>query len=595
MQLEQTFELPFRREAAWAAFQDPPMLVSCLPGASLTSSPGATPVEFELAVKLGPIAANFSGQGNLTYENDYKGRLSGSGTDRGTGSRVKGSAAFELHEIEGGTQVYLLIDYALTGALAQFGRSGIVKELAAGITRQFAANLRANLAAHATEAIAGAAGGDDRSTEPAMLDAGALLWNVLKTSLHGVLGSDETPVGDETSGLDALLTIRPHWTNLAPASDLLELEERWLLHAGPPLADPLSPPAPLLSSAVLACLYEGWAKTEEQAERLVRSGEVRLQPAQDHRCVTPLAALVTPSTTMIVVEDWDRSVPAAYAPLGAIGGPDLRFGTRDPEILGRLALRDGEHARTLADALAEPVDLISIAADAVGRGDDLHNRTTAATQILAALLGERYRAAGTESHPGIGRLMNGLAGTPLFFLTFWMAAAKLILSAAEGGEPRTLVTRMAGNGEVFGLSLAGQPEAWFTAPATAPQGRYLPGASATSEALGAIGDSAVIDALGFGGQALHLAPEPREALQPYLPAGAPSKTSPLLAAAHPAFEETGVRVGLDALRAMRSDAALVVTLGMVEKTGRGGLLGRGVFLPPKELFARAVHAIDSKT
>ncbi len=191
--------------------------------------------------------------------------------------------------------------------------------------------------------------------------------------------------------------------------------------------------------------------------------------------------------------------------------------------------------------------------------------------------------------------MNGLAGTPLFFLTFWMAAAKLMLSAAEGGEPRTLVTRMAGNGEVFGLSLAGQPDAWFTAPATAPRGRYLPGANSTNEALGAIGDSAVIDALGFGGQALHLAPEPREALQPFLPAGAASIDSPLLAATHPAFEKCGVRVGLDALRAIRSGIAPVVTLAMVEKTGRGGLLGRGVFLPPEELFARAVHAVGSKT
>src|SRR5688572_6128672 len=263
MQLEQIFELPFRREAAWAAFHDPPMLVSCLPGAALTSSPGATPLEFELAVKLGPIAANFSGQGNLTYEDDYKGKLAGSGTDRGTGSRVKGSAAFELHEIEGGTRIRLLIDYALTGALAQFGRSGIVKELAAGITRQFAANLRASLAEHALEATAGAASANDQRTEPAMLDAGALLWNVLKTNLHGVLGWNETPVEDERSGLAALLTIRLQWTNLAPASDLLELEDRWLLHAGPPLADPLSPPAPLLSSAVLACLYEGWVKTEE--------------------------------------------------------------------------------------------------------------------------------------------------------------------------------------------------------------------------------------------------------------------------------------------------------------------------------------------
>ena len=41
------------------------MLVSCLPGASLASEPGVDPLEFGLAVKLGPIAANFTGQGKL--------------------------------------------------------------------------------------------------------------------------------------------------------------------------------------------------------------------------------------------------------------------------------------------------------------------------------------------------------------------------------------------------------------------------------------------------------------------------------------------------------------------------------------------------
>ena len=196
MQLEQTFELPFRREIAWAAFHDPPMLVSCLPGASLTGSPGATPLEFELAVKLGPIAANFSGQGDLTYENDYKGKLAGSGTDRGTGSRVKGSAAFELHEIEGGTRIRLLIDYTLTGALAQLGRSGIIKELAAGITRQFAANLRSNLEVHAGGPVTGAsraaetAGQTERleSAAPARLDGTALLRSVLWIRIKRLFG-----------------------------------------------------------------------------------------------------------------------------------------------------------------------------------------------------------------------------------------------------------------------------------------------------------------------------------------------------------------------------------------------------------------------
>jgi hypothetical protein len=388
---------------------------------------------------------------------------------------------------------------------------------------------------------------------------------------------------DTCAGLEALLAVRPQWTRLALASKSLALDGRRLLHAGPPLADPRQPPAPILSSAVLACLYEGWAQTEAEAEQLVRSGAVQLSPAQDHRCVTPLAALVSPSTMLIVMEDAASAVAPVCAPLGTLAGPDLRFGTRDRAILDRLKLRDGEYTQTLAAALTAPIELLPIAARAVTEGDDLHNRTTAATAALAEVLASRL----VETTRSRDELLKGLAATPLFFLTFWMAAAKLMLSAAEHKAPSTLVTRMAGNGEVFGLSLAGRPDVWITMPATSPTGPRLPGANAAnaaSAALGAIGDSAVIDALGFGGQALHLAPEPHGALKPFLPADAYAP-----AMLHPAF--AGVRVGLDAEAIVKGSGVPVVTLGMVEATGREGLLGRGVFLPGKALFENAMRAL----
>ncbi|MGH8620089.1 MAG: CoxG family protein [Burkholderiales bacterium] len=187
MQLEQSFELPFPRAAVWSAFQDIPMLVTCLPGASLTSAPGARPLAFTLAVKLGPVAAKFSGEGDVTYEPDHRGLLSGSGADRATGSRVKGSAAFSLHEAGGGTRVDLAIDYTLTGTLAQFGRTGIVRELAAGITRQFAANLQARLGSDVV-AASGAAPAQAAPAAPVPLDGSALLWNALWSRLKRLFG-----------------------------------------------------------------------------------------------------------------------------------------------------------------------------------------------------------------------------------------------------------------------------------------------------------------------------------------------------------------------------------------------------------------------
>lgn len=147
MQLEESFDLPVPRDAAWEAFRDVAMLVSCLPGAALKSVVDAEPLEIVFSVKLGPISASFAGQGSVVYHDDCSGSFSGGGTDRKTNSRVKGEAKFSLHETDEGTRVQVLVDYALTGALAQFGRPGIVKEIASNITQQFAANLKARLAA----------------------------------------------------------------------------------------------------------------------------------------------------------------------------------------------------------------------------------------------------------------------------------------------------------------------------------------------------------------------------------------------------------------------------------------------------------------
>jgi len=180
VRLEETFELAFPRDAVWAAFHDVAMLVSCLPGASLASAPDEIPLRIEIAVKLGPVSARFSGEGSVAYAEDHTGTLTGSGSDRTTNSRVKGSAAFTLVPTASGTRVDLAIDYALSGMLAQVGRPGIVKEIAAGLTRQFAANLHTRIAGQTASTSPDAqpplATAD---AQPAPLNAGALLWGAL--------------------------------------------------------------------------------------------------------------------------------------------------------------------------------------------------------------------------------------------------------------------------------------------------------------------------------------------------------------------------------------------------------------------------------
>ena len=204
MQLEQSFDLPVPPTTAWPAFHDVELLVQCLPGAALTGPPvdGELPLRFD--VKLGPIAAGFIGSGRVSFdEAAQSGRFEGAAADRKTNSRVKGAADFRLAAEGAGTRVTLLVDYSLTGALAQFSRGAIVRELASALTAQFAANLsqRVQVSAAAAPDVAASASSSSSASSAAPsapsapaafasapLDAGSLLGSVLKAAWHRLLG-----------------------------------------------------------------------------------------------------------------------------------------------------------------------------------------------------------------------------------------------------------------------------------------------------------------------------------------------------------------------------------------------------------------------
>lgn len=149
VEIEQSFEVPFDRALVWSSFGDTVGIVGCLPGAALTAPPEAGQLKLSMTVKLGPIVAAFAGDGEMRLDDgSHTGSVSGSGSDRKSGSRIKGEAAFSLHAIDGvmpSTRVDVRVDYAITGSLAQFSRAGIVRELAARLTTSFADNLKKKL------------------------------------------------------------------------------------------------------------------------------------------------------------------------------------------------------------------------------------------------------------------------------------------------------------------------------------------------------------------------------------------------------------------------------------------------------------------
>ena len=212
-------------------------------------------------------------------------------------------------------------------------------------------------------------------------------------------------------GIAAILSSEPRWIGVSTAADLIKLPNMTVLHAGSPLINPYEPPLAILNSTILTCIYEGWAKNEEDAENLIKSGGIDLKPSHDYRVSIPLAAVVSRSTPLTVIQVDKNSKQLWYGFLGSGLGPQMRFGTRDLAVIERLSYRDSILMSGFQDLLKNgPVDLLSIARAALNEGDDLHNRLSSATLILHSIFLSRK----LESK-NISDTLNTILETPTFF------------------------------------------------------------------------------------------------------------------------------------------------------------------------------------
>ncbi|WOH48460.1 2Fe-2S iron-sulfur cluster-binding protein [Bradyrhizobium sp. sBnM-33] len=154
--LKQQFSVAHPPGQVFATFDDIGAVAACLPGASLTAPPKPERVEGAIRVRIGPIVATFQGAARVERNPaDMSGRIVGIGNDRRSRSLTQGEIRYRLVPIEQGTRVDLSIGYTLTGMLAQVGRPGLVRDLAARLIAEFACNLDHRLSgASASDATA---------------------------------------------------------------------------------------------------------------------------------------------------------------------------------------------------------------------------------------------------------------------------------------------------------------------------------------------------------------------------------------------------------------------------------------------------------
>jgi hypothetical protein len=358
------------------------------------------------------------------------------------------------------------------------------------------------------------------------------------------------------------LRAEPRLESCTPAAAAIPLPERTVLHAGPPFQNTSVIPVPVLNSAIAAVLFEGWCHDDGEAHQMILRGDVRLVPAQDYGVLTPLAFVVSPSMWMLGVGDARGNAPRRHTPINDGPAPGaLRFGARDEKRAERLKLL-ASIGPALHEALRVPIAILPLMRAGIDGGDDLHGRVAATNAALTDIFAPRLA----------GEARDYLSMANQFALNVIMAACALMIGAGAGVAGSRAVSAAGGNGVYFGWKLAGAPNDWHTAPATQPVGPRFANAG-ERVVLPAIGDSAVIDACGFGAAALRYAPDTIAALHGHVPPGYFERAaSAPFVGAHPAFPPD-LAICLDVDRAAQIRGIL---LGAIDADGEAGLIGRGI-------------------
>lgn len=139
-QIDESFEVKQPIDRVWSLFQDISQVVGCMPGAELHDQVDERTYRGRLRMKVGPISADFEGQARIVSidEASRTGRIEGKGVDRRGGNRGSGTVTYTLSSSGKGTRVELGVNYQLQGRIAQFGRTGVMREISATLTREFA-------------------------------------------------------------------------------------------------------------------------------------------------------------------------------------------------------------------------------------------------------------------------------------------------------------------------------------------------------------------------------------------------------------------------------------------------------------------------
>ena len=395
---------------------------------------------------------------------------------------------------------------------------------------------------------------------------------------------------------ERMMESRPLVVGLGKALEVIpDMRENLLLHAGPPITwDRAS--GPMRGAITGALIFEGKAKNEKEAQALVESGKIALEPCHDHQAVGPMAGVICPSMSVYILEDTVHG-NKSFSNLNEGYGKVLRYGAYSEDVIERLRWLEDVMAPVLNDAIqaSEGIDIRALLAEALHMGDEGHNRNKAGSVLFTKILAP-FIVRVTKDSEVAAQIIQNLGDNALSVLNPVMAACKAMADAGHGIKGSTIVSVMARNGTDFGIRISGLGDRWFTAPVSVPKGLYFPGFT-EEDSSGDIGDSTITETAGIGGFAMASAPAivtfvsgtPKDALNATL------EMYEICFTEHkyftmPPLDFRGTPTGIDIRKVVEKGITPRVNTGIAHKDAGVGQVGAGLVRPPMEMFEQALVA-----
>ena len=403
-----------------------------------------------------------------------------------------------------------------------------------------------------------------------------------------------------TEATQRMMEARPVVIGMGKAIDVIPgMREDLLLHAGPPITWERAS-GPMQGAITGALIFEGKAKNEAEAQAMVESGKIQLEPCHHHQSVGPMAGIICPSMSVYILENKTHG-NQSFSNLNEGYGKVLRYGAYSEEVLERLRWMEEVMAPVLGKAieLSGGIDIRVLLAESLHMGDEGHNRNKAGSILFTKNLAPNIVRAADDPEVA-AKIIETLGDNALSVLNPVMAACKAMVDTAKEIEGSTIVSVMARNGTDFGIRVSGLGERWFTAPVAVPQGLYFPGFTA-EDSSGDIGDSTITETAGIGGFAMASAPAivtfvsgtPRDALNATL------EMYEICFGEHkyftiPQLDFRGTPTGIDIRKVVEKGITPRINTGIAHKDAGVGQVGAGLVRPPMSLFEEALVAFAEK-